>query len=178
MIINLNQEEFKKKNIFLIADTHIDHTNIIEYCNRPFHTIEEMNETIINNWNETIKKDDIVFFLGDLTCGMNARPSDNILKKLNGEIYYILGNHDFLIKPIKTYRFLILKKGRKEILLIHDPKHVPKSWKKWTIHAHHHNNHPKQFPFLNKKNKHMNISIENTDYKPISLKKILELTKD
>lgn len=79
--------------IWLIGDTHFFHKNIIDYCNRPFSSVEEMNRVIVNNWNKVVKKDDTVFVLGDFAlCG-----KDKIIeigKQLNGKKTLILGNHD------------------------------------------------------------------------------------
>ena len=45
---------------YVISDTHFNHSRILEYCQRPFDNVEQMNEVIINNWNKVINEDDIV----------------------------------------------------------------------------------------------------------------------
>ena len=52
--------------IYFTADTHFDHANIIRFCNRPFATVEEMNETLITNWNRKVHANDTVFIIGDM----------------------------------------------------------------------------------------------------------------
>lgn len=59
--------------VYFIADLHFGHANIIEYCNRPFQSVEEMNEFMIQQWNKKVKKDDKVFVLGDF--GLGSRES-------------------------------------------------------------------------------------------------------
>lgn len=49
--------------IYFIADTHFDHANIIRFCNRPFTSVEEMNETLIVNWNRKVHGNDTVYIL-------------------------------------------------------------------------------------------------------------------
>ncbi len=78
-------------NIFFTSDTHFSHANIMKYCNRPWSNVEDMNETLINNWNKVVNKDSIIFHLGDFAWGNNWMP---ILNQLNGRKILILGNHD------------------------------------------------------------------------------------
>ncbi|MBQ8000212.1 MAG: hydrolase, partial [Ruminococcus sp.] len=52
--------------MFFTADTHFGHANIVEKFNRPFNTVEEMNETLIKNWNDRITGSDTVFIMGDM----------------------------------------------------------------------------------------------------------------
>lgn len=84
---------FKGENLYLTADSHFNHANIIKFCNRPFNNVEQMNETLIDNWNQVVGKDDIVFHLGDFCLG-GAAEWTKLLDRLNGKIYLILGNHD------------------------------------------------------------------------------------
>jgi len=78
---------------WVTSDMHIGHKNVIQYSNRPFSSVEEMNETLIENWNSKVGHDDIVFNLGDFAF-LNQNKIIEILKKLKGTQYFIYGNHD------------------------------------------------------------------------------------
>lgn len=88
--------------IWFWSDTHFWHANIIHYVNRPFSNVDEMNSTIIRKFNERVKKDDLVFFLGDLgfksgTGRGEGEPykSQELLKQLNtSNLIFVEGNHD------------------------------------------------------------------------------------
>lgn len=121
------QRTFEPDNIWFTSDTHFYHENIIHFCNRPFKDVAEMNETLVRNWNETVPEDGIVFHLGDFCLGGSQYWND-ILYRLNGKIYLILGNHD-----IKNIRQGFLKRfeyvtqqmticvGGQSIILNHNP---------------------------------------------------------
>ena len=76
-----------------IADMHFDHADIISYDNRPFDTVDEMNETMISRWNRAVRPGDLTWILGDF-CGGTAERWAEILGRLNGRKALILGNHD------------------------------------------------------------------------------------
>ena len=79
--------------VFFTSDTHWGHTNILEFCNRPYKNVEEMNHCLIDNWNKKVPADGLVFHLGDFAWG--GYPFwKNIRDQLNGKIILIKGNHD------------------------------------------------------------------------------------
>ena len=86
------------KNIFFISDTHFGHENMLHFTNydgtrmRPFDSIEELDELMIQNWNEMVKPGDKIYHLGDVFY-RHSKP-DELAKRLNGDKVLILGNHD------------------------------------------------------------------------------------
>lgn len=82
------------KDIWVISDTHFNHTNIIKYCDRPFKTSREMDEALITNWNNVVKPQDKIYHLGDVYMNANKEYIESILQRLNGHKRLILGNHD------------------------------------------------------------------------------------
>ena len=89
----MKEYKFDPNNIWFVSDMHINHKNIIEYSHRPFKNVDEMNETLINNWNNTVTEDGIVFDLGDFAIG-GSKVWNDALSRLHGKHYLILGNHD------------------------------------------------------------------------------------
>lgn len=174
--IELTEGEKPNRNIFFISDLHLDHSNIIKFTNRPFKNAEQMNETIVNNWNNAVTEKDTVYFLGDMAFGKGSRKASYWLKKLNGKIVFIEGNHEEVgnVKSYPPAYNVILKYKKKKFLLIHDPALKPKNWNEWIIHGHKHNNDLENYPLINRKNKTINVSAELLDYKPIEIEKIIE----
>lgn len=75
------------------ADLHLGHERIIELSGRPFGSVEEMNEEIIDRYNSVVGKNDVVWMLGDVAMGQ-IRDTLPLLGKLNGRKYLVAGNHD------------------------------------------------------------------------------------
>jgi calcineurin-like phosphoesterase family protein len=81
------------KMIWFTSDTHFGHKNIIKYCNRPFENTVVMDSVLIERWNKVVKPNDIVYHLGDFAFAKKERIAE-IVRKLNGTIYLVKGNHD------------------------------------------------------------------------------------
>jgi calcineurin-like phosphoesterase family protein len=95
-------------NIWFTSDNHFWHANVIKYCDRPFASVEEMNEAMIRNWNEVVKPEDTVYCLGDFSLAF--RPIEAYSMRLNGTKYLVPGNHDFCHSYHKKARNLEKRK--------------------------------------------------------------------
>ena len=122
--VKYNEEE--SKHLFFTSDTHFDHTNIIKFCNRPYETVDEMNNDLVERWNSKVTSDDTVFHLGDF-CFAGSAEWKNWRNKLNGNIILIRGNHDRkMSKSMETlfdgvYSQLQLKIDGQDVYLNHYP---------------------------------------------------------
>jgi calcineurin-like phosphoesterase family protein len=148
--------EFKDKDkLYFTSDLHLGHESIMQHCNRPFKTVEEMDKTIIDNWNSIISKDDIVFIIGDFCWRMGSQSIAWYIDRLLGNKILILGNHDRGKFPstLTTYDGFInikivdpdgidgVEKGYQRITLCHYPM---LSWYQshrgaWQLFGHWHN---------------------------------------
>lgn len=165
------------KNIYLISDTHFGQRFAVKFSNRPFKNIIEMHRALITNWNDNVDKDDIVIILGDFFAGSKIF-SNFLLRKLNGEKILIKGNHDYKFrykKLLETRRIKIYNKMEFSVLghsflLTHKPiKNIPNET--FNIHGHHHR---KLLPTKLEQSKYFNVAVDHIDYKPISIKEIIE----
>ena len=96
------------EDVWFISDPHFGHSRIIEYSSRPFANVDEMNEKMVQNWNELVKPGDRVYCNGDVAF----MPYDKFrafIWRLNGNIHLVLGNHDKMIIENKND---LLKQGR------------------------------------------------------------------
>lgn len=88
-------------NKFYTSDLHFGHTNVLTYCNRPFKTMERMNEVLIKNINQRVKKGDILYHLGDFAFYGKERgvfgqktKGEAFLEQIQGTTILLAGNHD------------------------------------------------------------------------------------
>lgn len=163
--------------IWFTADTHFNHFNSIEYCSRPFASLDEMHERLIENWNAVVKPGDIVYHLGDfaLSYGKKSAPViDSILSRLSGQKWLICGNHDrdevtrhpAWVK-VKDYHEIKVDLGglhKQRIVMCHYAMRV---WNQchrgaWMLYGHSHGN-------LERRGKSIDVGVDSHEYKPISL---------
>lgn len=158
---------------WFISDLHFGHANILEYeaAARPFESLEEMHETLIENWNKVVGPFDKVFVLGDFAFG---RDNIDIAYKLIGQKRLILGNHDKY--PMHEYleHFLSVHGCLfwNEYVLTHIPVHPDEllSRSKYNIHGHKHSK-------LINDPRYINVSCEQNNLTPINADEIIERMK-
>jgi len=182
--------------IYFTSDQHFGHKNIIQYCNRPYSSIEEMNESLINNFNNIVTGDDVTYHLGDFALSKKYLP---IVQRLNGKHHLITGNHDhcypwkgFKNKYINLYLDAGFSTIEREMELEIDGlglcllNHMP------YIGDSHNNDRYQQFrPVKDNKHRHLlcghihnkwkmtdnmiNVGVDVWDYKPASIEQIFNL---
>lgn len=121
-------------NIWFTSDSHFGHKRIMEFCPHSragFTNVDEMDEAIIQKWNDTVHPGDIVYHTGDVTFHNKTAKSEELIGRLNGNIHLILGNHDQKIRDgvisrglfadVKHYKEVTIDKIR--VCLFHFPMH-------------------------------------------------------
>ena len=176
-------------DIFFTSDTHFGHAKIIEYCKRPFSSVEEMDEILIQNWNKTVSKGDTVYHLGDF-CWRKQKSPKWYWDQLNGNKILIKGNHDrhcFKELRFEPDSIMEVKISRMQRLtLCHYPM---QSWNasyygSYHLHGHTHNLdseyyfNPRLLPSGSRfglMSQRLNVCVEKTDYRPINLEEVESL---
>lgn len=122
------------KETWFISDTHWGHANILTFMHndvpvRNFSSVQEMDETIIENWNKVVKPDDLVYHLGDVVLGTGDNANYlSILNRCNGTKELIKGNHDLLddsiyLQYFKRVRHMVVFQKKPKMVLTHVPVH-------------------------------------------------------
>lgn len=167
--------------LFLVADTHFDDENAIDYHIRPYQNTDEMNEVMAHNWNRVVSYDDTVLVLGDFSGpDVSVETTADWASILNGKKIFVQGNNDSL-SPVELnsddeiHDNYQIKRDGYEFFCTHKPEDTPENWHGWTIHGHSHQLHPKDYPHYSYQNKRVNVSVEQIGYTPVSLSAIVNM---
>lgn len=189
-ILSNNKEikttSFIPNNIFFTSDTHFYHANILNFEDRPYKDVNEMNDEMVKNWNNKVAKNDLVYILGDFSFG-TAEETNEIAKRLNGKKILILGNHDHFIKSHKFDKSAFLEicnykeieYSGQRLVMCHFP-FASNDTKKFQLYGHIHSNtkdHIHHCPF-NLPDNSYNVGADVNNYTPISIQEILEIIKE
>jgi calcineurin-like phosphoesterase family protein len=163
---------------YFTSDTHFFHAKIIGYCNRPFNSMEEMNEEMIRRWNERVSPEDTVFHIGDFgLCKSSEAPNAPkdpfkfIRSQLNGNIIFIAGNHDGNNKNKSIIESMIIIHGGHRIYLTHNPKFYRKDFE-WNFCGHTHGNEG-VFRKI-EKSIIVDVGVDCWDFRPIEINEIVQ----
>ena len=172
---------------YFIADTHFGHENVIKMCERPFKNIEEMNETLVRNWNSKVKGNDHVYILGDMF--FRAKDPEPILRSLKGKKHLIIGNHDSWVKKPELQKYfesidnyLEFSDGQNYLVLSHYPMlsyHRERRNNTYMIHGHiHMDTDADYFPVLKKRERILNAGVDINRYAPATLEELIENNRE
>lgn len=166
---------------WVVSDNHFGHKNIIQYCNRPFKSVEEMDYEMIRRWNSVVQPEDHVLHLGDFGFGSKAKLAETA-KWLNGKITLVRGNHDRKPYQLDKVFYHVCETARvifepssphPNYLAAHTPESVSDQLRSETgqwigFHGHTHNTTPKFNGNL------INMSVEHWDYTPQLITGVLD----
>ncbi|MCU4744202.1 metallophosphoesterase [Natronoglomus mannanivorans] len=164
---------------YVISDHHFGHSRIIEYTDRPFTSVGEMNNALLDRYYETVDSDDVLIHLGDVAMDMqNGQETIEYFERLNGDLL-VAGNHDVGLSPdeapFPVVDSCILEHGEYEFYCTHRPEDIPESWEGWAIHGHMHNNDTEGYPFVAYDERRVNVSCELVNYFPVQLETLTTL---
>lgn len=162
------------RNVWFTSDTHFGHAKVIEYCNRPFANIQEMDKELIKRWNSKVKSRDLVWHLGDFALASKEYVA-KIVSQLNGEIRLIKGNHDTRssqwfrdIGFAVVYDYPIIYE--EFIVLSHEPMPFIPSAGMINLHGHIHNS----LMFQTWGERCACMCVERHNYAPVHIKEIIK----
>lgn len=160
------------RNVWIVSDTHFGHKNLIGFKYeghpaRPFETVEEMDETIVSNWNSLVGKEDKVYHLGDVAI---HRKSLEIMRRLNGSRKILIkGNHDIFSAKDYLSHFQDIRSVHRldRFTLSHVPILKECLGDRINVHGHTHKRNIQD-------DQYFNACVEQTGYKPIALEELIK----
>ena len=190
----------KEQKLFFTSDTHYSHTNICsattswekgEENTRKFNSLEQMNDTLVNNINEVVGENDILFHLGDWSFGGFDKIAEFRNRIICKNIHLLSGNHDhhieknkedirLLFSSVNQYLELQVKynvntplQGEVNLVLMHYPIASWNNMNKGWIHLHGHVHLPSNKRIA--QGRAMDVGVDGNNLKPVSLKEVLGL---
>lgn len=171
---------------YYIADLHLGHDNIRRLSNRPFKTVEEMDKTIINNWNTQVNDNDDVYILGDFSY--KSEDPVAYLKQLKGRKHLIIGNHDMqLLKNPACKKYFVeivdmkmVNDNGTRIVCCHYPMVEWNGYYNGTLHfyGHVHNTfHNETTQYASKMNNAYNVGVDIIGFTPRTLEEITKTSE-
>lgn len=169
-------------NIFFSSDLHLGHENFLTFVDddgnliRPFSSVEEMDEMIIERHNKVVGPSDKWYCLGDL--GFDMPNLEAKLSRMNGKKRLILGNHDYPRKRDFEMYFRHFEKVMESrrignVLFTHRPVYLGPHEVKIAANVHGHI-HERVLP----DDRYLNISVEQINYTPVSIDWIIKTLND
>jgi len=159
-------------NYFFTADQHYGHFNIIKYCNRPFSTLNNMDEVLIKNHNEVVQKNDIVIHAGDFAWVKTHADAQKYIKRLNGNHIFLVGSHDKWMHKSKGQIWEKTIHGYFVVICHYAMRVWARShFNSWHLFGHTHGG-------LEPQGKSWDIGVDNNNFYPVSFEQIKEIMKD
>ncbi len=169
-------------DFFITSDTWFGRPQILDIARRfSFSSIDEMNDKLIKNWNKQVKKGDVVFHLGNFAW--DPRTAKNVLKRLNGEITFLVGNSDDALLEVE-HEFdnitvlddQIVELPQYDSIICHYPLEAWNGKESGTIHFHGHTvySHKTDLRLHNR----INVCTDFWDYSPLKFSTIKEFIND
>lgn len=165
--------------IWFTSDLHLGHDAIIRMCNRPFGSIDEMNDTLVRNFNECVKKNDTIYFLGDISYKLKVEEANEMISKLNGKKYLCVGNHDKkydgkLFEDIADC--MRVNFNGIHLTLMHYPMLEWYKSRQGAIHLHGHQHNKAEYNLQQRELgiRRYDVGVDANNYHPVSMKEIIK----
>lgn len=166
---------------YYTSDLHFGSKNAIEFDNRPFSGVEEMDKALITNWNARVNENDHVYVVGDFAF-CNNRDMEWFLEQLKGHKHLILGNRDFKFEKSGARKYfesvdqmLLLNDGDYNVFLCHYPIAEWCGFHSDTIHLYGHIHATKNevTDFMHTRPNAFNVGCMLHGYAPVTLEELL-----
>lgn len=166
-----------------IGDPHFGHRAVINFDHRPFLDVDEMDNIMIELWNDRVSKNDQVYILGDFAFH-NEKPYSWYLRQLKGQKHLIVGSHDKkLLKDAAAMSYFVsvdksleLTDSQKHIVLSHTPYAEWEGFYQGAYHfyAHIHNKTDGAYQYLKQFDTALNTTACINNYTPCSFRELVE----